>query len=126
MLHIEAYSLLSTPIKAARRPSMATDKLRKIRRGIDNRLGNRTQARPGALHVAGDHQKVGRVARQPVNRRSDDNIAGGKRTISFLSCGRSAVVPVTFSRNTFPHPAAFNSASWLPRSWAPVETRAQA
>ena len=31
------------------------DKLGKIGGGIDNRLGKRTQARPGALHVAGDH-----------------------------------------------------------------------
>ena len=30
------------------------DKLGKIRRGIDNRLGNRTQACAGALHVAGE------------------------------------------------------------------------
>jgi hypothetical protein len=37
------------------------NKLGEIGRGIDNRLGNRTQARPGALHVASDHQKVGRV-----------------------------------------------------------------
>jgi hypothetical protein len=29
-------------------------------RGIDNRLGNRTQARAGALHVAGDHRSVAR------------------------------------------------------------------
>jgi len=33
---------------------------------------------PGALHVAGNHQQVGRVAREAVNRRSDNNIAGGE------------------------------------------------
>src|SRR5882724_5212250 len=43
------------------------DKLGKIGRGIDNRLGNRTQARAGALHVAGDHQKIGRITREAVN-----------------------------------------------------------
>ena len=52
------------------------DKLGKIRSRIDNRLGNRAQAHAGALHVAGDHQKVGRVARQPVNGGGDDNVAG--------------------------------------------------
>jgi len=30
------------------------DKLGEIARGIKHRLGQRTQARPGALHVAGD------------------------------------------------------------------------
>jgi hypothetical protein len=34
---------------------------------------------------------------------------GARAFISFLSCGRSAVVPVIFSRNTFSHPAA---VSW--------------
>jgi len=47
-----------------------------IGRRIDNRLGNRTQARAGALHVAGDHQKIGRIAREAINGRGDDNIAG--------------------------------------------------
>jgi hypothetical protein len=100
------------------------DKFGKIGRGIDNRLGNRAQARSGALHVAGDHQKIGRIAREAVNGRGDDNIAGGEAAHSFLSCGRSAVVRVTFSRNTFSQPAAFSWASWLLRSWASVETRA--
>jgi len=77
------------------------DKLGKIRGRIDNRLGNRTQARAGALHVAGDHQKIGRIAREAVNGRSDDNIAGREAFISFLSCGRSAVVPVVFSAEHF-------------------------
>ena len=43
---------------------------------IDKRLGKRTQARAGALHVAGDHQKIGRLAREAVNGRGDDDIAG--------------------------------------------------
>jgi hypothetical protein len=38
------------------------DKLGKIGRRIEDRLGNRTQARPGALYVTGDHQKIGCVA----------------------------------------------------------------
>jgi hypothetical protein len=33
---------------------------------------------PGALHVAGDNEKVGRVAREPVNGRSDHRVAGGE------------------------------------------------
>src|SRR5271156_4388223 len=36
--------------------------LGKIGRGIEERLGQRTDARPGLLHLAGDKQKVGRVA----------------------------------------------------------------
>jgi len=47
----------------------------------------------------------------------------GNRREAGYSCGRSAVVPVNFSRYTFSHPAAFNWASWLVRSCAPVETR---
>jgi hypothetical protein len=41
---------------------------------------------------------------------------------SFLSCGRSAVVPVIFSRNTFSHPAAFNWRTCPVSSRAAVET----
>jgi hypothetical protein len=52
------------------------DKLGKIGRGIDNRLGNRTQARAGAPRVAGNHHKIGRIAREAVNGRGNDNIAG--------------------------------------------------
>jgi len=54
------------------------DKLGKVRGCIDNRLGNGAQARPGALDVAGDHQKIGRVARETVNGRGDHDIAGGE------------------------------------------------
>jgi hypothetical protein len=43
--------------------------------------------------------------------------------ISARSCGRSAVVPVIFSRNTFSHPAAFNWRTCPVSSWAAVETR---
>jgi hypothetical protein len=39
-------------------------KLGKVRGRIENRLGNRAQARPGALDVASDHQKISRVARE--------------------------------------------------------------
>jgi len=31
---------------------------------------------PGPLHVAGDHQKVGRVAREAVNGRGNHHVAG--------------------------------------------------
>jgi hypothetical protein len=51
------------------------DKLGKIGRGIDNRLGKGSQARAGALHVTGDEQKIGRVAREAINGRNDDNIS---------------------------------------------------
>jgi hypothetical protein len=53
-------------------------KLGKIRGRIDNRLGKRAQAGAGALDVAGDHQKIGRVAREAVNGRGDHDIAGGE------------------------------------------------
>jgi hypothetical protein len=43
------------------------DKLGKIRGCIDNWFGKRTQARPGALHVTGDYQKVGRVTLEAVD-----------------------------------------------------------
>jgi hypothetical protein len=33
---------------------------------------------------------------------------GASFFISAVSCGRSAVVPVIFSQNTFSHPAAFS------------------
>jgi hypothetical protein len=38
----------------------------------------RTPASPGALHVAGDHHKVGRVAGEAVNGRDYHDIAGAK------------------------------------------------
>jgi hypothetical protein len=69
------------------------DKLGEIGRGIDNRLGNRTQARPGALHVAGDNQKVGRVTREPVNGGDDDNITvceGGHELLKLRPVGGRA------------------------------------
>jgi len=51
------------------------DKLGEIARGIKHRLGQRTQARPGALHVAGDDKKIGGITREAVNGGDDDNIA---------------------------------------------------
>jgi hypothetical protein len=47
-----------------------------------------------------------------------------RRFISLRSFGRSAVVPVIFSQNIFPHPAALSCATWPLSSWAAVETRA--
>ena len=41
--------------------------LGKVRPGVEAGLGKRTDAGAGALHIAGDHQKVGCVAREPVN-----------------------------------------------------------
>jgi hypothetical protein len=46
--------------------------------GVEAKFGKRTDAGAGALHLAGDHQEVGRVARKPVNGRSDHHVAGGK------------------------------------------------
>jgi hypothetical protein len=54
------------------------DKLGKIARGIKHRLGQRTQASPGALHVAGDDKKIGGITRKAVNCRDYHNVAGGK------------------------------------------------
>jgi hypothetical protein len=71
-------------------------RLGKIARGIGNRLGEGADTGPGALHVARDHQQIGRAARQAVNRRGDDN--------------------------TFSHSAALSWASWLV-CWTSVETR---
>jgi hypothetical protein len=47
---------------------------------VVSRNGSASERIPasGALHLAGDHQQVGRVARKPVNGRGDDNIAGGE------------------------------------------------
>src|SRR5271169_2493651 len=45
---------------------------------------------------------------------------GARAFISLASCGRSAVVPVIFSRNTFAHPAALSWRTWLLSSWAAV------
>jgi hypothetical protein len=57
------------------------------------------------VHLARDYQQLGHVARQPVNGRGDNDIAPGATAfISLASCGRSTVVPVIFSRNTFSHP----------------------
>jgi hypothetical protein len=68
-------------------PSMARTSSAEIGRGIDNRLGNREQARPGTLHVAGDHQKAGCVAREAVNGGDDDTSPCARAAMSFLSCG---------------------------------------
>lgn len=52
------------------------DKFGEIGCGIHNRFRKRPQARAGALHIAGDHQKIGRIAREAANGWGDDNIAG--------------------------------------------------
>lgn len=41
-------------------------------------FGLRAQPRPAALHLAGDNQKVCRVARKPVDGGSDNHGAWGK------------------------------------------------
>jgi hypothetical protein len=46
---------------------------------VVSRNGSASDRMPApALHLARDHEKIGRVARQPVNRRDDDDIAGAK------------------------------------------------
>jgi hypothetical protein len=50
----------------------------KVGRGIDDRLGQRSQAPSGALRVACYHQKVGCVTRQAVDRRNHHHIARAK------------------------------------------------
>jgi hypothetical protein len=59
------------------------DKLGKIRGRIDNRLCNRTQAGPGALHIAGDNEKVGRIAGEAINSRVMTTSPGARAFISF-------------------------------------------
>src|SRR5262249_45896675 len=46
------------------------------RRAIEEWFGQWADIGYGALHLAGDHEKVGRVAREAANRWRDDNIAG--------------------------------------------------
>ena len=70
----------------------------KIRRGVEERLGEGTDARTGALHLAGDYQKVGHILREPVNRGIITTSPGPRAFISFQRFGRSVVAPVIFSR----------------------------
>jgi hypothetical protein len=52
--------------------------------------GSASERRPAAaLHVAGGHQKVGRVARDAVNHRDDDNIAVAKGSHQLLKLRRA-------------------------------------
>ena len=70
------------------------DDLGKVGRGVEVRLGQRTDTGSGALHLTRDHQRVGRVAREPVNRQSDHHVAGGK---PFRQLGKPRrVVPGNF------------------------------
>jgi hypothetical protein len=64
----------ATAFELGRDAKHGKDELGEIGRGINNRFGNRTQAGAGELHVAGDHQKIGRITREAVNCRNDDNI----------------------------------------------------
>src|ERR1700730_11503265 len=71
------------------------------------------------------------ITRRSVVSRESRSTAGVITTspgASFLinlpSGGRSAVVPVIFSRNIFLHPAALSWRTWPLSSWAAVETRA--
>jgi len=77
---------------SSRRQEWQND-LGKVRRGVEAALGKRTDAGVRALHLAGDHQKVGCVAQEPVNVPGYHHVAGASCFISFPSCDRSAVVP---------------------------------
>ena len=78
----------------------------------------------GPLHVAGDYQKIGRVARETVNRRDDDNIAvadSGHQLAKLRPvAGRAGDL---LAEHLFA-PGRFQLGKWLVRSWASVETRA--
>jgi len=54
------------------------DDLGKVRGRVEVWLDQRPDTGPGALHLAGDNQKVGRIAREPVNGRGDHHVAGGQ------------------------------------------------
>jgi hypothetical protein len=45
---------------------------------------------------------------------------GTSRFISLPSCGRSAVVPVIFSRKIFPHPVALSCLTWPLCDYRPI------
>jgi hypothetical protein len=81
---------------------------------------------PGPLHVLALTKELRLTPDQvrQVTGIRERTSPCARAAISFRSCGRSAVVPVIFSRNTFSHPAALSWASWLVRSCASVETRA--
>ena len=71
------------------------DDLGEVGRGIEERLGQRPDTSPGALHVPGDNQKVGRVAGEALNGRGEDNIAGREgleASISVLFVAGSMVI----------------------------------
>jgi hypothetical protein len=91
---------------------------------VEERLGQRADTGPGALHVAGDNQKVGCVARQAVNGRGYHYVAGGKpfhQLAKLRPVGRGAG---DFLAEHFFASAAFSWRTCPVSSWAAVETRA--
>jgi hypothetical protein len=95
----------SAALKLGGNPKHRQYQLREVGRGIDNRLGQRPQASPGALHVEGDHQEVSRVAREATAGITTTS-AAASLAISFLSWGQSAVAPLIFSREMMADSAA--------------------
>jgi hypothetical protein len=71
-------SIRSRLVRAVTKLAIELDRTWKVRGCIKERLGQRTDAGPGLLHLARDDQKVGRVARQAVNGRDDYHVAGGE------------------------------------------------
>ena len=67
------------------------DDLGKVGRGVEVRLGQRTDTGSGALHLTRDHQRVGRVAREPLNDPSSHHSSEASRFVRVASRGR--VVP---------------------------------
>ena len=68
--------------------------LGEVRRGIDDRLRYRAQARACPLQVAHDHEQIRGVARKAIDGGDNATSPGPTAAMSFLSCGRSAVAPL--------------------------------
>ena len=73
----------ATAFELRRNAKDGEDDLREVGCGIEERLGQRADTGPGPLHVAGDNQKVGCIAREAVNGRGDNNSPGARAFISF-------------------------------------------
>jgi hypothetical protein len=80
------------------------------------------QRRPAAC---GGRSSEGRLRRGTDGQRPGSTPCRRRRgPPNLLKLGAVAVAPLTFSRYIVAHRAALSCATWLPRSWASVETRA--
>lgn len=64
------------PLLTAR---FATSPFREVPSRVDVGFGQRSQRGPCLLHLPCQHEEIGRIARQPVGGRRDDQIARGER-----------------------------------------------